>query len=95
MAPLAVILTAGGWAALSWLLAIAASLALLRLPWGRRIEAGELMEVIRVAGTRIVGRRTRLPRVQECVMSTRTFVNHAATTLVVAGGLYGRTAFSP
>lgn len=41
MAPLEVILTAGGWAALSLLLTIAASLALLRvlpcLPWGRRL----------------------------------------------------------
>ena len=95
MAPLAVILTAGGWAALSWLLAIAASLALLRLPWGRRIEAGELIEVIRVAGNRIVGRRTRTPNVKECVMLASTFVNRAATALVVAGGLYGRTPISP
>lgn len=116
MAPLEVILTAGGWAALSLLPAIAASLALPRLPWGRRlvletelpagvegasapehdrrwlgtggtaasslrpagvalpdgervdvvsegecIEAGELIEVIRVAGNRIVVRRTRTP----------------------------------
>lgn len=150
MAPLEVILTAGGWAALSLLLAIAASLALPRLPWGRRlvletelpagvegasapehdrrwlgtggtaasslrpaggalpdgervdvvsagecIEAGELIEVIRVAGNRIVVRRTRTPNAQECVMLASPFVNRAATALVVAGGIYGRTRFSP
>ena len=62
---------------------------------GECIEAGEPIGVIRVAGNRIVGCRMRTPNAQECVMSTSVFVNRAATALVVAGGLYGRTRFSP
>jgi membrane-bound serine protease (ClpP class) len=153
-APWEVIRTAEGWAALSWLLALAASLALLRvlpcLPWGRRLalatelpagvegasapehdrrglghcgpaatpwrpagiahldgtrvdvgsegecsEAGEPIGVIRVDGNRIVVRRMHAPNTQACVMSASLFVNRAATSLVVAGGIYGRTRCSP
>jgi hypothetical protein len=62
---------------------------------GECIKAREPIVVIRVAGNRIVGRRTRTPKAQECVMLTSTFVNRTATALVVAGGLYGRTPISP
>ena len=58
---------------------------------GECIEAGQPIAVIRVDGNRIVVRRMHAPNTQECVMSASTFVNRAATSLVAAGDIYGKT----
>jgi len=87
-ARLLVVAALGEWQQQRWRLG---SVAERVVSEGEFIEAGEPIGVIRVDGNRIVVRWTRTPNAQECVMSASTCVNRAATSVVAAGGIYGKT----